>query len=89
MSAPQLACYGRLGRDPRTHETRTGKPMTTASPAVYVEARERGADDAEATLWLGVVAFGRVAEDLARHRSGEQVSVSGRLQLSRFVTGDP
>ena len=64
MSAPQLACYGRLGR-------------------------ERGADDAEATLWLGVVAFGRVAENLARHRSGEQVSVSGRLQLSRFVTGDP
>lgn len=63
--------------------------MTTASPAVYVEARERGADHAEAASWLGVVAFGRTAEDLARHRSGVQVSVSGRLQLSRFVTGDP
>ena len=89
MSAPQLACYGRLGPEPRMHETRTGKPMTTASPAVYVEARERRADDAEATSWLGVVAFGRVAEDLARRRSGVPVSVSGRLQLSRFVAGDP
>ena len=88
MSA-QLATHGRLGRDPRTPETRTGKPMTTASPAVYVEARERGADDAEATSWLGVVAFGRVAEDLARHRSGARVALTGRLQLSRFVTGDP
>ena len=89
MSAPQLACYGRLGRDPRTPETRTGKPMTTASPAIYVKARERRADDAEATSRLGVVAFGRVAEDLACHRSGVQVSVSGRLQLSHFVAGDP
>ena len=89
MSAPQLACYGRRGPEPRTPETRTGKPMTATSPAVYVEACERGADDAEATSRLGVVAFGRVAEDLARRRSGVQVSVSGRLQLSHFVAGDP
>ena len=84
----QIAAYGRLGREPRAHETRTGKPMATASLAVPVEARERGADDAETTLWLGVVAFGRVADDLARHRAGESVSVSGRLQLSRYVAGD-
>ena len=88
MSAPQRACYGRRGCDPRTHEKRTVEPMTTASPSLYVEARERGADDAEATSWLGVVAFGRVTEDQARHRSGEQVSVSGRLMFSRSVTGD-
>ena len=88
MSVPQLACYGRLGRDPLTHGTRTGKPMTTSSPADYVEARERGVDHAEAASWLGVVAFGRVAEDLARRRSIVQVSVSGRLQLSRYKATD-
>ena len=88
MSAPQLACYGRRGREPRTPETRTGKPMTTASPGVYAKARERGADNAEATSWLGVVAFGRVAEGLACRRSGVQVSASGRLQLSRYKATD-
>ena len=88
MSAPQLACYGRLGRDPRTPKTRTGKPMTTASPSVHVKARERWADDAEATSWLGVVAFGRVAEGLDCRRSGVQLSASGRLQLSRYKATD-
>ena len=40
----QIAAYGRLGRDPRQHETKSGKPMASASLAVTVEARERGAD---------------------------------------------
>ena len=48
----QIAAYGRLGRDPRQHETKSGKPMASASLAVTVEARERGADDPEGTLWL-------------------------------------
>ena len=63
----QIAAYGRLGRDPRQHETKSGKPMASVSLAVTVEARERGADDAEGTLWLTVLAFGRVADELARH----------------------
>ena len=84
----QIAAYGRLGRDPRQHETKSGKPMASASLAVTVEARERGADDAEGTLWLTVLAFGRVADELARHSAGDPVSVSGRLQLSRYVTND-
>ena len=36
----QIAAYGRLGRDPRQHETKSGKPMASASLAVTVEARE-------------------------------------------------
>ena len=84
----QIAAYGRLGRDPRQHETKSGKPMASASLAVTVEARERGADDAEGTLWLTVLAFGRIADELARHSAGDPVSVSGRLQLSRYVTND-
>ena len=41
------------------------------------------------TLRLRLVGFARQAGDLARHRFGEQVSVSGPLQLLRFVPGDP
>ena len=87
MSA-QIAAYGRLVADPRPIETRTGKPMTAARLAVNVEARINGESEAEETLWLSVLAFGRVAEDLARSAKGEPVSVSGRVRLERHVAGD-
>ena len=60
MSA-QLAAYGRLVADPRPIETRSGKAMTAARLAVSVECREDGAGETgEETLWLSVLAFGRV-----------------------------
>ena len=43
MMTAQIAAHGRLGRDPRQHETASGKALTTASLAVTVQARERGA----------------------------------------------
>ena len=84
MSA-QIAAYGRLGRDPRPVDTSSGKAMTVASVAVTVESRESG-ETGEGTLWLDVVSFGRVADDLARHAKGDLVSVAGRMQLSRFTS---
>ena len=89
MSNATLAVYGRLGSDPREHTTRTGGAMATASLAVDVPDRSRDADEgAEAVLWLRVTAFGRVAQDLAWHAKGDPVSVSGRLQFSRWTDRD-
>ena len=82
MSAT-IAVYGRLGADPKQHQTRTGKPMTTASLAATLECRSQGETE-DGTLWLNVCAFGRTAEDLARCAKGDPVSVSGRMQLSRY-----
>ena len=90
MSA-QISAYGRLGGDPRPIETRTGTSMTVASVAVDVaDPRDRGEDGAgEAPpLWLGIVAFGRQAETLARHGKGDLVSVCGRLQSRRYTAKD-
>ena len=87
MSA-QIAAYGRLVADPRPIETRSGKAMTAARMAVTVECRDGGGETGEETLWLSVLAFGRVAEDLARSAKGEPVSVSGRVRLERYVAGD-
>ena len=84
----QIAAYGRLGQDPRSHETKSGAAMTTTTLAVDIEAREQGADNTDATIWLQLVAFGRVADDLARHAKGEPVSVSGCLQLNRWKAAD-
>ncbi|WP_234480044.1 single-stranded DNA-binding protein [Erwinia sp. S38] len=46
------------------------------------------AQNGEATYWLGVVAFGKQADDLARHRKGDMVSVSGSLQLNQWKAQD-
>ena len=89
MSNATLAVYGRLGSDPREHETRKGGAMATASLAVDVPDRTQGAEEgATETLWLRVTAFGRVAQDLAGHAKGDPVSVSGRLQFSRWTDRD-
>lgn len=75
----QAAAYGRLGQDPRQLETRTGTLMVVGSLAVDV-SDGRDAEEEAPPLWLGLVAFGRVAEDLLRHSKGELLSVSGRVQ---------
>ena len=83
-----VAAYGRLGQDPKPIETRTGTAMTVASLAVDV-ADPRDRDDAGGgpPLWLKVLAFGALAESLARHARGDPLSVSGRLQVRRYDAG--
>lgn len=81
----QAAIYGRLGGDPKSIETSSGKPMTVAS--VAVDVGERNVED-PAPEWIGVVAFGRHAEALAKHAKGECVAVSGRVQRNRWTDRD-
>lgn len=78
----QISIYGRLGGDPRSIDTTSGKPMTVAS--VAVDVGERNVED-PAPEWFGIVAFGRHAEALAKHAKGECVAVSGRIQRNRFT----
>jgi len=37
------------------------------------------------TMWLSVLAFGRQADALAKHRKGELVSVAGNMQVSQWT----
>ena len=79
----QASIYGRLGRDPETRATKTGKPMVTASLAVDV-AR----DGDEETLWVSVMAFGRCAEALERHQKGDMIGAMGRLTRGHYAGKD-
>ena len=82
----QVAVYGRLGGDVKRRMTRTDKRMALGNLAVEVPDRTQGAEEGAAhTLWIGVVAFGRVAEALARGTKGECVAVCGRLQQSGWL----
>ena len=44
--------------------------------------------DPRDTTWVNVTAFGKVADDLARHSKGEMLSVIGRAQLNRYRPQD-
>jgi single-stranded DNA-binding protein len=46
------------------------------------------ADHGEATFWLGVIAFGKQADALAKHRKGDLVSVAGNMQLNQWTSQD-
>jgi single-strand DNA-binding protein len=81
----QASVYGRLGQDPKAIETRSGKPMAVGSVAVDLECR--GAEE-PVTQWVGLVAFGRTAEELLRHGKGDLLSAAGRVQLNRWTGQD-
>nr|WP_227517224.1 single-stranded DNA-binding protein [Raoultella sp. YJ] len=43
------------------------------------------ADNREAAFWLGVIAFGKQADALAKHRKGDLISVEGNIQLNQWA----
>jgi single-stranded DNA-binding protein len=79
-----VSAYGRIGQAPRSINTKSGKPMVVASIAVELTGR----DGQAATQWLGVVAFGGVADKLAAHDKGEPIGVSGRVQQNTYTKSD-
>lgn len=83
----QISAYGRLGKDPKAIQTQSGKAMTTASLAVSLDLRADG-ETLDGTQWLNLLAFGKAAEQLERHKGGELLNVFGRCQLSRYETRD-
>ena len=79
----QASIHGRLGRDPKEIQTQSGTAMTTASIAVTIPASK--ADAKPTTLWFNIVTFGKLAELLLRHQSGEMLNVAGTVQVSRWA----
>ncbi|MDJ3783285.1 single-stranded DNA-binding protein [Salmonella enterica] len=82
----QIAAYGRLVADPQTKTTSKGTSMAMARMAVSLPCS--AAQDGQATLWLGVTAFGKQADALAKHQKGDLVSVSGQLQINQWTGQD-
>lgn len=42
----------------------------------------------QATFWLGVIAFGKPADTLAKYRKDDLVSVAGNMQLNQWMGQD-
>lgn len=79
--------HGRLGSDPKASTTQAGKEMTRANIAVDVTGR----DGEEQTLWVSILAFGKVAETLARAAKGESCTAMGRMTRGTYAPpqGEP
>lgn len=73
----QISAYGRLVADPETRTTGKGTSMAMARLAVSLPCN--AAADGQATFWLGVIAFGKQADTLAKHQKGDLVSVAGNM----------
>ncbi|EAW6862102.1 single-stranded DNA-binding protein [Salmonella enterica] len=82
----QISAYGRLVADVQSRTTNNGNPMAFTRMAVTLPCQK--ADNGEATFWLGVIAFGKQADALAKHRKGDLVSVAGNMQLNQWTGQD-
>ncbi|HAF4709410.1 TPA: single-stranded DNA-binding protein [Salmonella enterica] len=82
----QIAAHGRLVADPQTKTTSKGTNMAFARMAVSLPCS--ASQDGQATLWLGVTAFSKQADALAKHQKGDLVSVSGQLQINQWTGQD-
>ena len=81
----RVELIGRLGKDPETRYTPSGKKVCSFSLAV--ERRWRGADGTpqKATDWFNVEAWGKVGEICQQYLSkGRLVYIDGRLQTDRY-----
>lgn len=78
----QIIIHGRIGRDPKEIQTKTGTVMAVASVVVNLPIVR--SDETEA-VWLNLLAFGKVAESLLRHKQGDMVNVAGNVQMSQWT----
>lgn len=80
----RIQLIGRLGRDPQTRHTPSGKNVCSFSMAVSRQWRDSDGERKEATDWFNVDAWGRLGEICQEYLSqGRLVYVEGRLQTDR------
>ncbi|SMG37423.1 single-stranded DNA-binding protein [Cedecea sp. NFIX57] len=82
----QLAAHGRLVADVQTKTTGNGTSMAYSRMAVPLPCR--ASDNGETTLWLGITAFGKQADLLARQQKGDLISVAGAMQVNQWTGQD-
>lgn len=72
-----ITLTGRLTKDPEVHNTTGGTPVTDIRVAV---------DDTKGTVYLGVTAYGRLAEVIAEYcRKGYLVGVTGTMAQDEWT----
>ncbi len=85
----RVQLIGRLGRDPETRYTPTGKKVTNFSIAVNRRWKGEDGEFKESTDWFNIEAWGYVGEKCQENLSkGRQVYLEGRLHTDRVGEGE-
>ena len=80
----RVQLIGRLGKDPESRYTPTGKQVTTFSLAVSNRWKSKE-ETKEYTEWINVEAWGRLGEVCNEYlKKGSLVYVEGRLKTDRY-----
>ncbi len=81
----RVQLIGRLGRDPESKHTPTGKKVAHFSVAVSNRWKTREGETKEYTEWINVEAWGRLGEVSQEYlKKGSLVYVEGRLKTDKY-----
>jgi single-strand DNA-binding protein len=81
----RVQLIGRLGRDPETKFTPTGKKVTTFSLAVGNRWKDKSGETKESTEWVNIEAWGRLGEVCQEYlKKGSLVFLEGRLKTDKY-----
>lgn len=77
----QVTLMGNLTRDPELRQTPTGQSVASFSLALNRSYKDGNGDWQEATDYVDLVAWGKLAEQVSEHlHTGSKALVVGRLQ---------
>ena len=81
----RVQLIGRLGKDPESKFTPTGRKVTHFSIAVSNYWKSKEGESKEYTEWVNVEAWGRLGEVCGDYlKKGSLVFVEGRLKTDRY-----
>jgi|SRR5664280_913679 single-strand DNA-binding protein len=81
----RVQLIGRLGKDPESRATATGKKVTQFSLAVSDRWKSAEGETKEHTEWVNIEAWGRLGEICQQYlRKGKLVFLEGRLRTDKF-----
>jgi single-strand DNA-binding protein len=84
-SLNRVQLIGRLGKDPETRFTPTGKKVANFSLAVSERWKSSEGENKENTEWVNIEAWGRLGEICQEYlHKGRLVFVEGRLKTDKF-----
>jgi single-strand DNA-binding protein len=81
----RVQLIGRLGKDPESKFTPTGKKVCHFSLAVSNRWKDKNGETREATEWVNIEAWGRLGEVCQEYlKKGSLIYVEGRLKTDKY-----
>lgn len=81
----RVQLIGRLGKDPESKFTPTGKKVTHFSVAISNRWKSKDGESKEYTEWVNVEAWGRLGEVCQEYlKKGSLVFLEGRLKTDKY-----